>query len=499
MGPFVEEVFKDSGVPKYTFVEPNEFTKLVVYLRTKGKGLVVEGPSGIGKTSGIKKAIEKLQLEDTVLELTARDPAHLNRIENLPNEGFRGIVIVDDFHRLDNNVKEAIADYMKILADRDDENTKMVIVGINKAGDSLVKFASDLNNRIDTIRFKPALPEQIFKLISTGESVLNLEIDTKEEISVAAQGSFHIAQILCKELCLQAGVIEKCVDKQRLSVSLELIKQNVYENLERTFAETARIFATGPKIRRGGRAPYLHILNWVAKNSEWTLELDLAIRANPKHRSSVGQVVDKGNLAKFYNKKKQMLEKVIHFDPNSNIIGIEDPKFLFYLRNMDWNNFSRKIGYPNISFSTMYDIALSFAGEERDVASLLFEKLSKEEISVFYDKNEQHRILAEDVEEYLGPIYRSEARFILVLLSKNYPRKIWTKYESDQFKDRFNGEIIPVWFSDVLPGMFDKTSSVGGVIIDVSKKVEMQVSGIVEDIVKKLSEVRIQDRIEGVS
>lgn len=65
-----------------------------------------------------------MQLEDTVLELTARDPAHLNRIENLPNEGFRGIVIVDDFHRLDNNVKEAIADYMKILADRDDETLK---------------------------------------------------------------------------------------------------------------------------------------------------------------------------------------------------------------------------------------------------------------------------------------------------------------------------------------------------------------------------------------
>ncbi len=204
---------------------------------------------------------------------------------------------------------------------------------------------------------------------------------------------------------------------------MELIKQNVYENLERTFAETARIFATGPKIRRGGRAPYLHILNWVAKNSEWTLELDLAIRANPKHRSSVGQVVDKGNLAKFYNKKKQMLEKVIHFDPNSNIIGIEDPKFFVLFKKYGLEQLFAKIGYPNISFSTMYDIALSFAGEERDVASLLFEKLSKEEISVFYDKNEQHRILAEDVEEYLGPIYRSEARFILVLLSKNYPRK----------------------------------------------------------------------------
>ncbi|UJF33043.1 hypothetical protein [Paenibacillus hexagrammi] len=178
-----------------------------------------------------------------MLETTARDPANLNRIENLPNEGFRGSVIVDDFHRFDDKVKEEIADYMKVLADRDDENTKMVIVGINKTGDSPVKFASDLNNRIDPIRFKPTLPEQIFKLISTGESVLNVEIDTKEEISAAAQGSLHIAQILCKDLCLRAVVIEKCVDKQRLSVSLELIKQNAYENLERTFAETARIFA----------------------------------------------------------------------------------------------------------------------------------------------------------------------------------------------------------------------------------------------------------------
>ena len=30
---------------------------------------------------------------------------------------------------------------------------------------------------------------------------------------------------------------------------------------------------------------------------------------------------------------------------------------------------------------------------------------------MFYDKNEQHRILAEHVEEYLRPIYQSEASF----------------------------------------------------------------------------------------
>ena len=46
---FLQDVFKDSGVPTYTFVEPNEYIKIVVTLSTKGRCLVVEGPSGIGK------------------------------------------------------------------------------------------------------------------------------------------------------------------------------------------------------------------------------------------------------------------------------------------------------------------------------------------------------------------------------------------------------------------------------------------------------------------
>lgn len=498
-GPYVEEVFKDSGVPIYTFVEPNEFIRLRVYLRTRGKGLIVEGPSGIGKTSSIKKALEKLNFPDSILELTARKKEDLPIIENIPTMEFKGIIIIDDFHRLEDSIKELLADYMKILADCDDENTKIVIVGINKAGDSLVKFASDLNSRIDTIRFRPVIADKIMEMISYGEHHLNLRIDTKAEISEAAHGSFQIAQLLCKELCLQAGIMEKCESETDVSVSLELIKQSVYENQERTFLEPARVFATGFKIRRGGRAPYLHILNWMAKNFEWTLDLNLALRANAKHRASVGQVVDKGFLSRFYKKNKQILENVIHFDSTSNIIGIEDPKFLFFLRNMDWNNFAKKIGYPNIQFNSMYDIALSFAGEERSVADKFFKKLSLEEVSVFYDKNEQSRILAEDVEEYLGPIYRSEARFIIVLLSKNYPPKVWTRFESSNFTTRFNGAVIPIWFNDYLPSVFDKTTSIGGFTIDIDEKIEPQITMMVKELVKKIRDTRIEEGFNKLS
>ena len=49
----LEDVFKLSGVPEVTFVEPVEFSRLVVALRTKGRGVVIEGPSGIGKTNDL--------------------------------------------------------------------------------------------------------------------------------------------------------------------------------------------------------------------------------------------------------------------------------------------------------------------------------------------------------------------------------------------------------------------------------------------------------------
>lgn len=486
---FLEDVFKTSGTPTYTFVKPVEYTKLIVALRTKGRGLVVEGPSGIGKTTSINKAIEESGLA-SVTSLSARKREDLEMIQLLPEFTDFGIVVIDDFHVLSNDIKKSLSDYMKTLADEDSVSSKLILIGINKAGDSLVSFSPDLNNRIDTIRFEANPEEKIEEMLTLGENALNIKLNIKSEIVFESKGSFHIAQLLAKETCIASEIIDNQSGKVQTDTSIETIKAKVIQELGRLFYHKARTFAIGSKLRKEGRAPYLHLLNWLANSLDWSIQIDEMLNIHPNMKLSVNQVVEKGFLKKLID-ENSILQDVIHYDDQSNVLTIEDPKFLFFIRNILWNKFAEQIGFIGIEFNKPYDFALSFAGENRDLAEKINSKLLEREISVFYDKNEQYRILATNVEDYLAPIYNSEAELILVLLSKNYPKKIWTKFESEQFKQRFGeNAVIPIWYSDTDTGLFDETRKYGGLSFNIDRPLEDEAEIIVSTVSKTLEEKR---------
>jgi hypothetical protein len=71
--PYLEEVFRLSGIPTYTFVQPDRYDEIKVSVRTPGRCLVLEGPSGIGKTTTITKALGDLGISGQVLSLSARN------------------------------------------------------------------------------------------------------------------------------------------------------------------------------------------------------------------------------------------------------------------------------------------------------------------------------------------------------------------------------------------------------------------------------------------
>jgi hypothetical protein len=169
---------------------------------------------------------------------------------------------------------------------------------------------------------------------------------------------------------------------------------------------------------------------------------------------------------------------------------------MFYLRNLVWRAFARQVGYKADYFGNKYDFALSFAGQNRATAERLYEILTARDVSVFYDQNEQHRILAVNVEEYLAPIYRSEARYVLPLLSKEYPTRIWTKFESDNFRSRFGEEaIIPIRYTDTEPGYFSDDRNYGGLTFDPSGDSEIQLAKLADILCKRI----VDDREEAAA
>jgi hypothetical protein len=145
-----------------------------------------------------------------------------------------------------------------------------------------------------------------------------------------------------------------------------------------------------------------------------------------------------------------------------------------------------------------YDIAISFAGEDRPIALQIFELLRSRGINVFYDFNEQSDMLGKNLIDHLSDIYSNRARYCLMLISKDYPDKPWTRLERRSAQARAFRQpeeyILPVRLDDTeVPGL---PSSIG--YFDLRR---YSVENLVDQIVKKIGRQasRIQDQEGGIS
>lgn len=57
----LEDVYKTVGLPPYTYVKPSYYGEVRADISQPGKHLLIEGPSGIGKTCVVYKVFEELQ------------------------------------------------------------------------------------------------------------------------------------------------------------------------------------------------------------------------------------------------------------------------------------------------------------------------------------------------------------------------------------------------------------------------------------------------------
>ncbi|MFZ0050543.1 MAG: TIR domain-containing protein [Desulfobaccales bacterium] len=104
-----------------------------------------------------------------------------------------------------------------------------------------------------------------------------------------------------------------------------------------------------------------------------------------------------------------------------------------------------------------FDVALSFAGEDRKYVEEVASNLRKMGIKVFYDKYEIVTLWGKNLYDHLQDVYQNKAKYTVIFVSKHYADKIWTNHErkSAQAKAFVSNQEY------ILPARFDETEIPG--------------------------------------
>jgi hypothetical protein len=97
-----------------------------------------------------------------------------------------------------------------------------------------------------------------------------------------------------------------------------------------------------------------------------------------------------------------------------------------------------------------YDVAISYASEDRKWAKKLDKELNG--VRTFFDMREGCHLLGKDLTKEFRRIYGGKSRLAIILISKYYPVKDWTRFESeiiiDEAKRRNKSYFVPCILDD---------------------------------------------------
>ena len=108
-----------------------------------------------------------------------------------------------------------------------------------------------------------------------------------------------------------------------------------------------------------------------------------------------------------------------------------------------------------------YEVALSFAGEDRGFAEAVASSLKGAGVNVFYDDYYAADLWGQDLSVMLREVYHSSSQFCIMIISEHYVNKMWPIHERQQAIERMiqqqgNAYVLPVrldGYTGEVPGM----------------------------------------------
>jgi hypothetical protein len=99
-----------------------------------------------------------------------------------------------------------------------------------------------------------------------------------------------------------------------------------------------------------------------------------------------------------------------------------------------------------------FDVALSFAGEDREYVEEVNDALKQQGVRTFLDSDYLSHTWGEDLVEFFDGIYRVRSLFAMLFVSRHYAEKMWPRHErrsalARALKER-SAYVLPVRLDD---------------------------------------------------
>jgi len=431
----VEEVFVTEGVPEYTFVAPPNFGEILVDIRRPGKPVIIEGQSGTGKTTCVRKILDTAGLGSEAIYLSARRADQVSRIETLAREPTNGLFVIDDFHRLADELQARLADIAKMAAEEvgSGDLPKLVLIGINQVGSELIQLVPDIAKRMGIHRIQPADESKTSELIAAGCSELNITIDGSERLFAESQGDYWLTQQLCQTICTINGLYEQVDETRELIFDLGELRTKVTDRLRAAYYPAVKEFCRGRRFRPTND-PYFKLLRTIARQDSSNVDLNMLANANPEVRGSINNI--KERRIDVLLESKPVCDRQFYYNSETKTFAIEDPALFYFLQHLDWDELRRDCGFRDAERDYEYDIAISFAGENRELVRHLSEQFAILDTNVFFDELYESNFLGRAWSAEFKRIFAEESRLVVCILDRNHQEKIWPTFERECFQPR---------------------------------------------------------------